>query len=322
MPEGDASRCQIFEDKLFEKLLLHQAGIDSVTVSDEEVSLTIDRRIGVFVQQIGSRQKLEQYYGKTIIEIKSEMEPFVKDQMIAQRMLQQVTADVETTPSEVRNFFNSMPEDSLPLINAQVEYAQIVKYPKPSEAAIQEAKDRLNDLKTRVIEEGSSFSTMAVLYSEDPGSSRNGGKYEGIQRGQFVKEFEAVAFNLKEGEISDPFKSEYGYHIVQLLKRRGEELDLRHILIKPKISAENLDQTKTELDSIRQLILRGEATFEEMAEKFSDDEQSRLNAGLVMNPNTGDSRWETGQLDKSIFYTLEGMEEGEISEPDLFRTPR
>ena len=318
MENFNSTQCEVFEEILFEKLLLHQAEIDSVVVSDEEVDLSIDRRIDVFVQQIGSRQKLEQYYQKTILEIKEEMEPFIRDQMIAQRMLQGVTADVEITPTEVRTFYQGIPEDSLPLINTQLEYAQIVRYPEPSEQAVEEAINRLKDIKQRVLD-GSSFSTMAVLYSEDPGSARNGGKYEGIKRGQFVKEFEAVAFNLKEGEISDPFETEYGYHIVQLLKRRGEELDLRHVLIKPKISPQNLESSKEFLDSIRRLILEGEFTFEEMAEKHSDDEFSRLNGGLVMNPNTGDSRWETSQLDKTIFYALEGLEPGDITEPSFFR---
>ncbi len=315
-----SSKCEVFEEILFEKLLLHQADIDSIVVSEEEVQLSIDRRIDVFVQQIGSRQKLEQYYQKTILEIKEEMEPFIRDQMIAQRMLQDVTSDVEITPTEVRTFYNGIPEDSLPLINTQLEYAQILHYPVAGEAAVEDAIQRLKDIKQRVID-GSTFSTMAVLYSEDPGSARNGGKYEGIKRGQFVKEFEAVAFNLKEGEISDPFKTEYGYHIVQLLKRRGEELDLRHVLIKPKITTENLEDSKMFLDSLRKLILEGEFTFEEMAQKHSDDEFSKLNGGLVLNPNTGDSKWETGQLDKSIFYALEGMEPGDISQPQFFRSP-
>lgn len=320
MDEFSSTKCQIFEEILFEKLLLHQAEIDSILVTDEEVQLSIERRIDVFVQQIGSRQKLEQYYNKTILEIKEEMEPFIRDQMIAQRMLQEVTADVEITPTEVRAFYNSIPEDSLPLINTQLEYAQILHYPDASEAARQDAINKLEDIKQRVLD-GSSFSTMAVLYSEDPGSARNGGKYEGIKRGQFVKEFEAVAFNLKEGEISDPFKTEYGYHIVQLLKRRGEELDLRHVLIKPKITPSDLEDSKNFMDSVRRLILEGEFTFEEMAEKHSADEFSRLNGGLVLNPNTGDSRWETGQLDKSIFYALEGMSAGDISEAQFFRSP-
>lgn len=315
-----STKCQVFEEILFEKLLLHQAEMDSVVVSDEEVELSIDRRIDVFVQQIGSRQKLEQYYQKTILEIKEEMEPFIRDQMIAQRMLGEITADVEITPTEVRAFYNKIPEDSLPLINTQMEYAQIIHYPEPTEQAKQDAINRLKDIKERVLE-GSSFSTMAVLYSEDPGSARNGGKYEGIKRGQFVKEFEAIAFNLKEGEVSDPFKTEYGYHIVQLLKRRGEELDLRHVLIKPKITPEDLEQSKNFMDSIRRLILEGEFTFEEMAEKHSADEYSKFNGGLILNPNTGDSKWETAQLDKSVFYSLEGMVSGDISESQFFRSP-
>ncbi len=320
LTDNSAERCRIFEDLLFEKLLLHQADIDSIFVSPEEVDLAIDRRLNSFIQQIGSKQRLEQYYKKSVVEIKEEMQPFVEDQMIAQKMLREVTKDIEITPTEVRSFYKSLPEDSLPLINSQVEYAQIIKYPEVSPEAKQEAIDRLNDLRQR-IEDGSSFSTMAVLYSEDPGSAKNGGEYTGIKRGQFVKEFEAVAFNLKVGEISEPFRTEYGYHIVQLQKRRGEELDLRHILIKPKISQENLQKAREFLDSVRTLIIDKKVSFIEAAEKFSEDENSKLNGGMVMNPQTSDTRWETGQLDKGIFYTVDKLEVGRVSEPSLFRTP-
>ncbi len=320
LTDNEAEKCRIFEELLFEKLLLHQADIDSIEVSPEEVDLAIERRIGVFIQQIGSRQKLEQYYKKSVVEIKEEMQPYIQDQMVAQKMLRDITKDIEITPTEVRTFYKAIPEDSLPLINSQVEYSQIIKYPIVSKEAKQEAIDRLNDLRKR-IEDGSSFSTMAVLYSEDPGSAKNGGEYEGIKRGQFVKEFDAVSFNLKAGEISEPFQTEYGYHIVQLQKRRGEELDLRHILIKPKVSQENLQKAQAELDSVRNLIISKEITFEEAAEKFSDDENSKLNGGIVMNPQSADTRWETGQLDKNIFYAVEKLEIGRISEPLFFRTP-
>lgn len=320
LTSNDAEKCRIFEDLLFEKLLLHQAEIDSVAVTEEEVDGTLDRRIAVFSQQIGGDEQLERYYKKSILELKDEMRPLVRDQMVAQRMMGQITKDAEVTPTEVRNFYKKFPEDSLPLINSQIEYAQIVFYPDVSQEAIDEAVTRLNDLKRRV-EDGSSFSTMAVLYSEDPGSSKNGGEYKGMKRGQFVKEFEAVAFNLEDGEISKPFKTEYGYHIVQLLKRRGEELDLRHILIKPKISPENLEAAQNVADSVRNLILNKDMSFDEAAEDFSADENSRLNGGIVMNPNTGDSRWETGQLDRSAFYTLENLDKGLISKPAFFREP-
>jgi peptidyl-prolyl cis-trans isomerase SurA len=161
---------------------------------------------------------------------------------------------------------------------------------------------------------------MAVLYSDDEGSSKNGGEYKGIKRGQFVKEFEAVAFNLAINEISDPFKTEYGYHVVQLQAKRGQELDLRHVLIKPKISAENLEAAKLSVDSIRIAILAKEITFEEAAKEFSDDDASKLNGGLSVNPQTGESSWETGQLDKTIFYALETIEEGTLSTATFFRT--
>jgi peptidyl-prolyl cis-trans isomerase SurA len=320
LAEDESDQCKIFEDLLLEKLLLHQADIDSIAVSPDQVDMNIERRLQVYIQQIGSVQKLEQYYKKSVVEIKDEMRPYVEDQLTAQKMLAEITGDVEITPSEVRAYFKPFPQDSLPLINAQVEYAQIVRYPLVSTQAKEEAIARLNDFRER-IENGSSFSTLAVLYSEDPGSAKNGGEYKGIKRGQFVKEFEAVAFNLKAGEISEPFKTEYGYHIVQLQLRKGEELDLRHILIKPKISSENLEAAKSYLDSVKQAITEGRVTFEEAAMKASDDENSKLNGGIAINPQTGDSRWETGQLVKSDFYVLDRIAVNTISAPEFFREP-
>ena len=318
-PGVEIEMCRVFEDLLMEKLLLHQAALDSVEVGDDEVQANIDRRIQVFIQQIGSQAKLEQYYGKSLLEIREEMAPLIKNQLTAQRMLQEINGGVEITPSEVREFFDGISKDSLPLINAEMEYAEIVVFPEVSDEAKQEAINKLQEIKER-IQNGSSFSTMAVLYSEDPGSSRNGGEYKGIKRGQFVKEFEAVAFNLALNEISDPFKSEYGYHIVQVQRKIGQELDLRHILIRPKITANNLEEAQLRMDSLRTSINQGTISFADAAEKFSDAEESRLNGGRVMNPQTGDSRWETGQLDKSIFYALESIEEGTITEPVFFRT--
>lgn len=315
----DITMCNVFEDMLIEKLLLNQAALDSVTVDDSEVQMNINRRLDYFIQQLGSRQKLEQYYNKSVEQIEEEMFDLVRDQMLAQRMMQEINKDVKITPTEVRNFYKDIPKDSLPLINTELEYSEIVKYPEVSDEARQTAIDRLNEIKERIAE-GSSFSTMAVLYSEDPGSAKSGGEYKGIKRGQFVKEFEAVAFNLEVGEISTPFKTEYGYHIVQLQKKRGQELDLRHILIKPKISAEALADAKAFLDSIRTLVLNEEYSFGEAAEKFSEAEDSKLNEGKVVNPQSGDARWETGQLDKQVFYALENMKKGEISEPVFFRT--
>ncbi|GAB5556226.1 MAG: peptidylprolyl isomerase [Schleiferiaceae bacterium] len=312
------SKCRVFEDMLFEKLLIHHAEIDSIAVSEEEVESNMDRRLDQLVYQIGSKEKLEEYYKKSMIEIKEEMRPFMRNQLTAQRMQGHITANVEVTPSEIQEYFDGLPQDSLPLINTEVEVAQIIKYPEVSPEAEQDAIDKLNGLKQR-IEGGTSFSTMAILYSEDPGSAKNGGEYKGIKRGQFVKEFEAVAFNLQVGEISEPFKSEFGYHIVQVQVKRGEELDLRHILIKPKISDANLREAQAFLDSLRRSINDGLITFKEAAKEFSDDKDTRYNSGTLVNLNTGDTKWEISQLDRSIYVTIETLEKGEVSKASFFR---
>lgn len=317
--DGEVVPCQVLEDMLFEKLLIHQAEVDSITVNDEEVESTMDRRISMLIQQIGSQRKLEEYYKKSIIEIKEEMRELVVDQLTAQRMQATITEDVEITPTEVRQFYKSIPEDSLPLINTEVEIQQIVRFPKVTTEAREDAINRLNEFRERVAN-GSSFSTLAILYSEDPGSAKNGGEYKGIQRGQFVKEFEAVAFNLRDGEVSEPFQTEYGYHIVQLLQKRGEELDLRHILIKPKISDQDLNAAKAFLDSVRIEIERGTISFDDAAFELSEDEDTKFNSGLMMNPQSGDSKWDISQLDRSLFYAIEDMKKDEVSDPSLMRT--
>ena len=312
--------CQMIRELLLEKLLIHHAAIDSVIVADEEVDENIDRRIEQLVGQIGTERRLEEYYGKTILEIKEEMRPLMKNQMTAQRMQMTITETIDVTPKEVEDAIAKIPLDSLPLIGTEVEIAQVTIVPKVSEQAEKDAIDRLNQLRDRILN-GSSFATMAILYSEDPGSNRNGGEYKGIKRGVFVKEFEAIAFNLRPGEISKPFKTEFGYHIVQLQTKRGEEPDLRHILIKPKVEQKDLDDAKALLDSLRGAILAGSISFEDVAEEYSADEESKLNGGVMMNPMTTDVRWNVENLDRGIFYSIENLQPGGISEAALVRKP-
>lgn len=312
--------CQMIRELLLEKLLIHHAAIDSVIIAEEEVDENIDRRIEQLIGQIGTERRLEEYYGKTILEIKEEMRPLMKNQMTAQRMQMTITETLEVTPKEVEDAVALILQDSLPLIGTEVELAQITMEPKVSAQAEQDAIDRLNQLRDRILG-GSSFATMAILYSEDPGSNRNGGEYEGIKRGVFVKEFEAVAFNLRPGEVSAPFRTEYGFHIVQLQVKRGEELDLRHILIKPKVEQADLDAAKNTLDSLRRAILAGSVSFEDAAEAFSSDKESKLNGGVMMNPMTTDVRWNVENLDRGIFYAIEKIQPNEISEPALVRKP-
>ena len=312
--------CEMIRELLLEKLLIHHAAIDSVLVAEEEVDENIDRRIEQLVGQIGTERRLEEYYGKTILEIKEEMRPLMKNQMTAQRMQMTITETIDVTPKEVEDAVAKIPLDSLPLIGTEVEIAQITIVPKVSDQAEKDAIDRLNQLRDRILN-GSSFATMAILYSEDPGSNRNGGEYKGIKRGVFVKEFEAIAFNLRPGEISKPFKTEFGYHIVQLQTKRGEELDLRHILIKPKVEQKDLDDAKALLDSLRGAILAGNISFEDVAEEYSADEESKLNGGVMMNPMTTDVRWNVENLDRGIFYSIENLQTGGISEAALVRKP-
>ncbi len=319
MENTEKDKCEAFEELLFEKLMVHRAEIDSVVVSEEEVEGTIEQRMAMLTQQMGSEERVEEYYNKSMPELKEMLQPIVYESLIAQRMQQTITKNVEVTPSEVRAFYNNMSVDSIPLINEQVEISELVVYPVVDSAAKAEAIDKLNELRER-IEKGSSFSSMAVLYSEDPGSAKKGGEYKGIKRGQFVKEFEAVAFNLRRGEISKPFRTEYGFHIVQLMQRRGEELDVRHILIRPKISDESLERTKSNLDSIRDLIAEGLITFEGAVERFSEDDETKFNRGLKVNPQTGDPRWEVGDLQRDLFVLVEKLDEGDLSKATFFRT--
>lgn len=308
------TKCNIVEDQLMEKLLLHHAEVDSVIVDNSEVEQNVNRRIQALVAQVGSEEKLEEYYGKSIAQIRAELMPLMKNQLTAQRMQFSITQDVEVTPTEVQEFYESIPRDSLPLINTEVELAQIVVYPTVDQEAEQAAIDELLSIKER-IENGRSFSAMAIIKSEDPGSSRNGGLYEGIRRGQFVKEFEAVAFNMQPGEISEPFRTVYGYHIVLLEEKRGEELDLRHILIKPDVNMNNLNEARLILDSLQSAIENGTITFEEAVEEYSEDDGTRYNNGMLMNPQTGDTKWDISNLDQATFYAIQGLEEGGISEP-------
>ena len=311
--------CEVFEELLFQKLLIHHAAIDSISVGEEEVEANMDRRIQQLIMQMGDQKKLEDFYEKSVVEIKEDMRSLIKEQLTAQRMQMTVVEGIEVTPSEVREYYENLQEDSIPLISAEVELSQIVKYPELSEEAEQEVITKLEELKDR-IENGTSFSSMAILYSEDPGSNKKGGEYKGIQRGVFVKEFEAVAFNLRKGEISDPFKTEFGYHIVQLLEKRGEELDLRHILIKPKLTQENLQEAKNFLDSVSVAIADGKMTFEEASRRFSDDEQTRFNGGQMSNFQSGNNKFEVSQLDRGLFGLISSLTEDEISAATFYRT--
>ena len=306
--------CQILEQGLYQKLLVNQAILDTVEVSEAQVTAETDRRINYYVSQIGSEEKLEEYYKKKMPELREDLLEIVKEQLTAQNMEDEVTRDVTVTPQEVRDCFKSLPKDSLPIINTEFEIEQLSVSPKIEEAEILRIKDRLRDFKTRVAN-GESFATLAVLYSEDPGSAMKGGELGFMSRNDLVPEFSAVAFNLVPNEVSKVVKTEYGYHIIQLIERRGERMNCRHILLKPQVSATEKKNAIMRLDTIRQKIVNKEITFKEACWMFSDDEDTRLNGGVMLNPYTGTSLFEAEQLDPKVATAIRGLEVGEISKP-------
>lgn len=313
--EVDAAlRVQVLEDLLFQKLMLHQALLDSVVVTENEVFNEIDSRINNFILQLGSEDQLESYFDKKIYEIKEEMFEPIENSLLIQRVRYDITSAVTITPSEIRSYFSTFPIDSLPTVNEEVEVAQILKLPPPSASAISETKKKLEKLKER-INKGESFGTLAILYSEDPGSSRNGGLYTSIKRGMFVKEFEAVMFSLEEGEVSEVFKTEYGYHIAVLEERRENEVDIRHILMSPKISPIDLNNAKELLIEVRDSILNGELLFEKAALTHSDDKTTKFNGGKLINSNTGTSKFEIAHLEQGVNFAIENLEIEAISDP-------
>jgi peptidyl-prolyl cis-trans isomerase SurA len=310
------AKCKVFEDLLFQKLLLAQADRDSITVDDKEVDGELNRRIQYYVGMLGSEEKFEAFYGKRISVFKDELRDDVKNQLMAQKMQQKITGDTKLTPSEVRVFFNTLPIDSLPLINSELEIGHIVRKPPITDEAKKEVRSQLEVYRQRVTN-GESMSVLAALYSEDPGSAKNGGRYESVMRGQMVPEFEAVAFRLKPGEVSEIFETSYGYHFMQVVARKGESVDVRHILMSPKISQLEIYRAKQELDSIRELIANGTIKFADAALKFSTDKDTKQNGGLLINPAANSTKWELdeiGQMDQNLVFMLENqMKVGDVS---------
>ncbi len=307
-------KCAILEQMLLNKLLLHQSKLDSVEVQDSQVEAEMDKRINYFVAQLGSVQKLEEFYQKSVVEIKDDFKDLIRDQLAIQSMHGKLTGGITVSPMEVKQYFESIPKDSLPLINAEVEVAQIVIYPKIQDTEKARITERLEELRQRVLK-GEDFSTMAILYSEDVGSARKGGELGFLGRGELVPEFEAVAFKLKGKEVSKIVETQFGYHIIQAIERRGDQSNFRHILLKPKVDPTDVKVATEKLDSIALAIRSGSITFVDAAKKFSEDTDTKYNGGLIVNTQTGYGKFETSQLDPSIFFFVDKLNSGEISEP-------
>lgn len=310
-------RCELLNQMLQSKLMLEQATLDSLEVTDDEIEQELNRRIDYFVGMIGSEEQLEAYYGKSILQIKNEFRSDIREQLLAQKMQNEIVGDIEVTPNEVVQFYNSIPKDSLPYFNAEVEVGQIVIYPKVSKTQRSLAISKAEGLKER-LDNGEDFCILARIYSDDPGTANDCGDLGFVGRGQLVPEFEAVAFRLKEGETSDIVETKYGYHIIQMIEKKGNRVHVRHILVQPRITDADLDDAKQKLDSIRNLLVNDSMSFETAVGKFSEDETTKHQGGMLSNQQTGQPYFEISQLDKTLYFAIEGLSPGDYSDPVLF----
>lgn len=311
-------KCQILENMLLQNVMLNQAELDSVQVSDSEVEQSLDQRLHYFISQFGSQEKLEEYYGKTILEIKEEFRSLVKNNMLVDEVQKSITKNVFVTPSDVKDFYREMPKDSIPLISAKVEMRQIVKIPPVSLEQKVIIKEKLRDLRRRVME-GENFATLAILYSEDPGSASKGGEIGFFGRGELYPEYEAAAFKLKEGEVSEVIESKAGFHIIQLIERKGDYINTRHILLQAKPSPVDLENARSSLDSLLVKIQKGEITFEAAAEKYSDD-PGKSGGGYIINPYNGTTWFEMEQLEPQVSFIINKLDVGQVSSPSPTQT--
>ena len=314
-PTDNISRCQMFGKLLEDKLLQHHAIQDSIEVNDAEIRANVNAQLNAFAQQIGSMEKLVEYYKKeSEAQLRDEMYELNKNNKMAALMQQRIVDEIEVTPEEVRQFFKSIPEDELPLFGTELRVAQIVVIPETSEAEEQKVINRLNEFRADCLDNGASFTVKATLYSEDTGSKAMGGKYTlNRTRPQMVKEFRDVAFSLQEGEISEPFKTEFGYHIIFLEKVRGQEYDIRHILLRPKVTQEAIDEAKEKIEKARASIVNGEITFAEAALEVSDEEETKYEGGLLINPETQDYNFELTNMDPEIYAQIQNLKDDEVS---------
>ena len=318
----DDYRCMVLQNLIVQKLLVNQAKLDSVEVKDEEVETQLNARIDRLMLYFNQDPKaIEEFYGQSIDQIKEQTRSDMRSQLLAERMQGQITANATITPSEVQRFFKDIPHDSLPYFNAEVEIREIVYKPRVNAAEKEKARTAIEELRKRIVDGGEDLAGLAKKYSDDPGSASNGGDLGWQKRGTFVPEFEAMAYKLEKNQVSPVIETEFGFHIIQLIERRGNLIHTRHILLKPAITDEDLTTAKAKLDTIRNLILSNNLTFSEALKKYGDKNQASFNNdGRVANPRTGNTFFEVADLDTDIFFAIDGLGVNGVSQPFEFRT--
>jgi peptidyl-prolyl cis-trans isomerase SurA len=318
-PATDEMKCQIFNRLIMNKLMVAKAEIDSVTVTDLEVDQNTTQRMGMILQSSGNApEELERRYGKSMDQIRLELRDQIREQLLAREMTQKITKELKVTPAEVKRFFNKIPTDSLPFYSSDVQIGQIVRIAKISSQQEDEAKRRLSELRDRILA-GESFNDLALKYSEDPSARQNGGEMGFVGRGAMVPQFEAMAFKLRKGEISMPFKSSFGHHIMQLIDRRGNEYNSRHILLLGNPSKEDINQAEKFLDSLRRKIVKDSIKFEYAAKQFSDDSETKGRGGYFTDPDGG-INVSLRDIDPVVYLAIDTMKLGTISKPIAYRT--
>ena len=311
------TRCELLGKLMEDKLYAHSAVQDSLEVSDQEIYDYVDQSIAYFTEQLGSIEKVLEFYKKPDeLSFRDELFQINKIQKLSSMMQSKIVDEIEITPEEVRSFFKNIPNNELPTFGTELEISQIVMEPKVSQAEKERIVNQLKSFKVDVEERGMSFSSKAVLYSQDPGSRSNGGKYTlHRKKPRMVKEFRDIAFSMQEVQISDPFKTDFGWHILLVEKIRGQELDVRHILLTPKVDEEQLEEARKLLDTLRIRIINNEITFENAAFQFSSEKETRLNGGTIINPTTGDKRFELTKMDAVLYNQIRDLKDGELSVP-------
>jgi len=311
------TRCELFGKQLEDKLYAHQAIQDSIVVTDAEVNSYMNEQIDAMVEQVGGMDKVLKFYKKkNEEEFRSYFYDIIKMNKLTSQMQKKIVDEVTITPEEVRNFFKAIPADEIPTFGAEMEVAQIVVKPVITEEEKNRVIEKLKEIRQDVLT-GSSFFSKAVLFSEDPGSSSNGGFYKMNRKTQFVKEFKDVAFSLAEGEISEPFETEFGYHIIMVEKIKGQEVELRHILISPKVSSQAIKDAKAKIETIKAKIDSKEISFADAAKSSSDEKETKNNGGVLLNPRTMEPRFELTKMDPALYAQVSELKDGEVSMPIL-----
>ena len=312
--------CRMLEELMIEQVLVNQAKLDSILIADEQVDADMENRLRLIQQQMGGRQKLEEFYGMTYSEIKDKFRESIRSKMLADEMRNTITMGLSVTPKEVTSFFNALPADSIPYINMQLGFQQIVIYPEITKEDKKMAYEKLAGLRNDIVVSGKSFESIARLYSMDPGSAPMGGKIAAT-KGMMVPQFESTVFKLKPNEISEIIETEFGYHIIKLLSRAGEDFVCLHILIRPEFSIKAVNRASQRMDSCYRMLKMNELTWEQAVARFSNDALTKQNKGIITNPKNASQMWDMSDLneiDQQIYLLTDAMEEGDVTQPNLY----